>query len=494
MKELFNCRLRVLSPVHVGCDEVYEPTAFVVDEQAEELVSFDPLSFIESLSAADKARFSAICAKGDLASLIEIYKFMRGRRLDGTRVGVCPGFVEHYQKTLTLSSRDPRKLQNELNNFVVLRTAFESATQRPYLPGSAVKGALRTAYLNLLAGARTDRIRPNGNNANQKARSLEQILLDGGSFQTDPLRMLKVSDFTAVGPVQTRVVYAVNRSKKPTQQDQPRPYQILEVIEPGAEFVGTIRVDGAPTGAGIKRPLTLHAARASATHFFGAELKREQRELAGIGVGNGLRPLPEGAVILRIGRHSGAESVTIAGYRDIFIMKGKSRRDGRQDDHATTLWLAATNSKPQTNSALKPFGWVGLEEVSASELAALEQTEWERRKAEAVNQAAVALASGAAGTPNGAVVPAPEAVALIPAPEPPPRIVWERAALTWTAGSGELTATWEGRKALVKGKDLIPANLQDRLVAKKKKAKAVIARVTVEAIGNGFAIVAIEEI
>lgn len=91
--------------------------------------------------------------------------------------------------------------------------------------------------------------------------------------------------------------------------------------------------------------------------------------------------------------------------------------------------------------------------------------------------------------------PAPPTPASKPvAAEPPPRIVWEQAALGWNAGSQELTATWQGRKAIAKGKDLIPQSLQDRLFAKKKKAKTVFARVTVEAIGNGFKIVRIEEI
>ena len=69
-------RLKVVSPIHIGCDEVYEPTGFVVDEEKKELVSFDPAAFLGQLEQKELDRFSAICKKGTVASLLEIYKFI----------------------------------------------------------------------------------------------------------------------------------------------------------------------------------------------------------------------------------------------------------------------------------------------------------------------------------------------------------------------------------------------------------------------------------
>ena len=56
-----------------------------------------------------------------------------------------------------------------------------SHNQKPYLPGSSLKGAIRTAILNHLA------------QSNFNANGREDRLL-GGSFETDPLRLLKISD------------------------------------------------------------------------------------------------------------------------------------------------------------------------------------------------------------------------------------------------------------------------------------------------------------
>jgi len=143
--------IRILSPVHVGCDEVYEPMGFVVDENTCTLTAFDPLEFFRHLGQQDKDRFTAICRKGSLESIMELYKFMRKQRFDGYALDVCRGFVEHYKKTLSASATDSKKIQQELNNFTIARTAFSPVTQQPYIPGSAIKGALRTAYLNHLA-------------------------------------------------------------------------------------------------------------------------------------------------------------------------------------------------------------------------------------------------------------------------------------------------------------------------------------------------------
>ena len=61
MKESFRCFLKILSPVHVGCDEVYEPMGFTIDEKTQEMVVFDPFSLISQMPGEDKQKFSDIC-------------------------------------------------------------------------------------------------------------------------------------------------------------------------------------------------------------------------------------------------------------------------------------------------------------------------------------------------------------------------------------------------------------------------------------------------
>ncbi|MBA4395774.1 MAG: type III-A CRISPR-associated RAMP protein Csm5 [Syntrophus sp. (in: bacteria)] len=364
--------IRILAPVHIGCDEVYDPTGFVIDEGASMLHAFDPIDFFKSLPQQDKDRLAAICAKGSIESIIELYKFMKGRRFDGHRTSICGGFLDNYRKTLSIPVNDRRRIQQELNNFTIARTAFNPTTHIPYIPGSAVKGALRTAYLN---GRQSLKKLPRDKYSALRARGanqLEQDLLDGGSFASDPFRLLKVSDFHPLGPCRTKIVYAVNEKKKPSQFPACGHPQTLEVIEPGSVFVGTIQVLQPLAREVIKTPLTEQSLFESAGFFYGREKAREDAELSEADLPCLQMDDLAGALPLRIGRHSGSESLTIEGQRNIRIMQGGGRPATWSSKGATTFWMAAESSSGYRKSALRPFGWAALGELSAEMAARIE--------------------------------------------------------------------------------------------------------------------------
>ena len=78
-KETFRCVLKIASPVHLGCDDVYEPTGFVVDERNGRLTAFDPFRFIQNLPGDERENLSRLCRKGTVVSVLEIYKFFNGK-------------------------------------------------------------------------------------------------------------------------------------------------------------------------------------------------------------------------------------------------------------------------------------------------------------------------------------------------------------------------------------------------------------------------------
>jgi CRISPR-associated protein Csm5 len=359
-KETFRCALKIASPVHLGCDDVYEPTGFVVDEEKGRLMAFDPFRFIQDLPENERQELSHLCRKGTIESVLEIYKFFRGKQAGGREVELCNGFVDHYRKVLGLNANAKVVTQN-LNQFQIARTAFKSHDNRPYIPGTAVKGAIRTACLNALAGARNIPT-PRGRNA---SRDLQAKLIDyePWKMETDPFRLVKVSDFMPVGKIRTRIVYAINKKKKVSDREARGPYQILEVIEPGACFVGEIAVEKPQPGGYIRNPATLDGVLRSLNPFFRGENERECRELGKVSIdGLSVYPPSDGHV-LRIGRHSGAESITVNGHRNIRIMLGGGKKPVFRDK-ATTFWLASETDKNKTGRGLRPFGWVVLEPLS----------------------------------------------------------------------------------------------------------------------------------
>ena len=358
-KQIFKCYIKTLSPVHIGCDEVYEPTGFVMNESDRQIVVFNPVDFIGELSSEDRGRFTSICSKGTVSSILEIYKFLRNRSVSGRKVNVCRGFVDHYKKTLSMNLNNEKKIQQELNSFAIPRTSFSPSDQRPYIPGSSVKGSLRTAYTNLMEQKKK---LSNSEQKFNRGQDLEKELMDYSRVDDDPFRLVKVSDFMPVGDARTKIVYGVNVKKKISDKTPRGGAFFFEVIEPGACFEGSISVEQPATGAGIREPIDLQALLAGAFAFYSAENKRESKELAVVGITSSVKNNTD-ETLIRCGRHSGAESVTVDGHRSIRIMGKKGDRP-KYSDKATTFWLTSDVKKADNNKSLKPFGWASICELT----------------------------------------------------------------------------------------------------------------------------------
>lgn len=446
-----NCYIKTLAPVHLGCDEVYDPLTFAVDDEKKRLVVFDTAAFLSQLDRRKIESFTDLCRRGTPSSILEIYKFFSREKPTGREIAISESFVKHYKNTLRISDNDVRRVQQELNGFVIERTAFLPTTDRPYIPGSAVKGALRTAYLNLLmkekdaAAVRTD----NG-------RKLEESLLEG-SFATDPLRLLKVSDFMPVGEVRTKIVYAVNEKKRLSQFGARRPYQILEVIEPGAVFQGTIAIEAPPPEAEIRNPLKLDRLWRSLKEFYPHELQREQSELARINLKHSIGALEGNPLLLRLGRHSGAECVTIAAARAILIRGARGAK--RIEKGATTLWLACDAKMRKQSHNVTPFGWASFDRTGAEAQKTFEDRETTWRETIVTRQPKIQIH---------------EKPTVIEPTRPEPETEdWSDAHVTWNPGKSELTASHGQKKAVTKDMNLVHENLREKL-KKKKNIKASV--------------------
>ncbi|MBI4378138.1 MAG: type III-A CRISPR-associated RAMP protein Csm5 [Nitrospinae bacterium] len=366
MQKSLKIRLHVLSPIHIGCDDVYEPMSFVIDEKKQKLIDFDPLDFIKSLSSQDRQKFTEICMQGTVSSIVSIYKFIAGRPVTGREVEIATGLLSHYKRVKELSTYGEKKIKQELNQFAVSRTAYNPHSNLPYIPGSSLKGSLRTAYLSKLAKDKRIKGRMD------RAKDLEIELLDG-SFATDPFRLVKVSDFLAIGEVTTRIVYVVNKKKKTSKFEARGPFQILETIKEGAIFEGIINIQQPEQESEIIRPIQANEFLKSINDFYIPAANEENKITAGIGSGSIVvkrinerfkDKLGKTAFLFRIGRHSGAEAVTIEGNRWIKI--SPPRKPVKfSDKGATTIWLASETSKPNTNNGLLPLGWAVMEVVNA---------------------------------------------------------------------------------------------------------------------------------
>jgi CRISPR-associated protein Csm5 len=391
----WNLAITPLSPVHLGTGADYDPTGYVIDNGV--LYEFDGLAALSVLPEAKRRQLNSILSgRADQDMLLQVQAFFYGNKevLKGVsrrQIHVSPTIEAFYQERVGHVSQHEtggKKVQNKLE---IERSAWNPAKQQPFIPGSGIKGAIRTALLDdLNQGRPLNYSLKRDCQANTK---LQQDLMQG-SFHTDPLRLVSVADASPNQPEQfaTQVRFALNRKKQPvtnddgnlrqSQAEQQGLYQLLECLPemmPRA-FTGTVeiqRYDSMPSSkSSDKWPailFDLEQIASASNRFYGTHLNEEMAllkrrgyvdenwstQLSSLLSEHWLKTAlsEKRAFLLRVGRHSGAESVTLNGLRDIKIMMGKGKT--QQHLQAKTTWLAGDERQLRTN--MLPFGWLLIE-------------------------------------------------------------------------------------------------------------------------------------
>lgn len=177
--------LTLLSPIHIGCGEDYEPTNFVADVEKLLLYYFEPS--VVPLTAGERKRLGEL-ARGK--SIREIYKFYDSHfQLYSAYAANYVRFDRSTLKKITKLKDGDFGVGNKSNNKIEIpRTMYSVLNGRilPYIPGSTMKGAIHTAYLDRLAETYTGPF-----SSNEK---LDEQLLKG-KMAKSPLKLICLSDF-----------------------------------------------------------------------------------------------------------------------------------------------------------------------------------------------------------------------------------------------------------------------------------------------------------
>ena len=131
-----------LCPVHVGSGDTIEPFEYVLTDD-EWLVAIRMDEFIENLTEAQRREFLSLCDRAQFPFLRKWLREHAGRkRYERFALQVTPEAFRELRE----HQDDPNRL-GEIHLF-----ARHPGTGRPYLPGSSLKGAIRTALVD--AGAK----------------------------------------------------------------------------------------------------------------------------------------------------------------------------------------------------------------------------------------------------------------------------------------------------------------------------------------------------
>lgn len=401
--------ITTLSPTHIGTGESYEPTNYVIQDGV--LHEFDTSAVMKVLSANDREELLNIAnGKPDAEMIKTVQRFFYKRRTllmahAIQRIPVLPGVANLYDKRVGQTANreaDGRKVVNRLE---IDRTSFNPITRQPVLFGSSMKGAIRTALLDKInngAGLQkvtdhhTKKLRDE-NNMELQQRLFKYRTNRTRNLELDPMRLVQLSDAAWQGEAglpAVQVHLAVNRKKavvldeqgkqRKSQAETKELYQILECVAGWRyrAFSAQLNfqlVDSLSSlhNANLKLPVEesrFNMARVAkvCNDFYTPILEAENKLMQERGYLNEIwrntmqqfltaakSKMQNGeAFLLRVGRHSGAESVTLRGVRSIKIMKG----NGQQHENAETtktFWLAA-DEKDQSQNLL-PFGWLLVE-------------------------------------------------------------------------------------------------------------------------------------
>ncbi|HDD43806.1 MAG TPA: type III-A CRISPR-associated RAMP protein Csm5 [Candidatus Desulfofervidus auxilii] len=381
--KVIKIKLKTLSPVHIGSGESFTPDSFVIDQESKALLHFNPILFYEKINPKQWEELKKISEMKSISALVALYRFYN-RNLDKIKAfshkayPVPQELVETYQRVLSLKSE--KDIYQSFNNMEINRTCVEFHSNQPFIPGSSVKGSLRTGYLEKLLKEKFSKekdIHTLVDKYMKKPLDFEAYILnilnekEKLKLENDPFRFFKISDLRPENEVSTKILYQVNLKK--TTFKRARGVSLpIEVIPEGSIFYGEIKID-TPADPQNYPTFDLNKLLKGVKDHYREVLKEELELCKKYSLKNPVLYIQQfeltaykndKALLIKIGKHSGAEAVTLEGIRKIKIKTGKN--SWQIASQPTTFWVASKKKK-DVNGA-QHFGWVYLEFLDIHEL------------------------------------------------------------------------------------------------------------------------------
>ena len=404
-------KITTLAPVHIGCGEDYTPTDYVIDDKT--LFAFDSTAVNDALpeNACNQLK-SLVSGNRQDDVLKQIQRLFHEHRESlmtkaNHYLPVASGVADHYERRIGQTAQREDDGKRVINQLHIERTFYNPTNQRPVIPGSSLKGAIRTALLDFinnnkeLADKEKQFLQQKQEREQQRAnQELQQRLFDfhpgkrheihTEGFEKDPMRLIYLDDTHCARDdvIHSEICFAVNRPRREPAQGQSHrtmaedksPYQLLETLPELSLRTYSSRLTIQKVSQ-LKQENRLPANKfcwtieqiAQACNKFYLPLLKQEMKMIGqrsyvepdweqrmYKLLDSIEPLfhTNKAMLLRVGRHSGAEAVTLNGVRHIKIIQG-GNKDAKYEPRPRTLWLAA--DVQDLRSGMVPFGWLLIE-------------------------------------------------------------------------------------------------------------------------------------
>lgn len=188
MKELKNYKIKceILSPIHIGDGTEIEPFEYVIEDK---LYKINLNEFLYSLPENLSKELKELQTKNDLTGVRKFIKENINLK----------NFTEWQTDVSDAVKRIYNEKFDEPQNQLIM-SPFIRSSDKPYIPGSSIKGSIRTALLNLWS----DKIQGEPKDKN-RAQNVEAEILNAliwnekrqryqFNMDRDPFRALKIRD------------------------------------------------------------------------------------------------------------------------------------------------------------------------------------------------------------------------------------------------------------------------------------------------------------
>lgn len=364
--ENYQISITPLCPIHLGSGEDFLPTNYLIDNNL--LYEFDPSEAI--LNDAERQKLLLVANSNDIR---DVYLFFKNNPLPfrlcaQNKIAVSNKLSSDYRNKLGQNvqknnnnyqqNRNGSKKQSVINDLSIACTAKNYFNHQAIIPGSALKGCVRTVVLDRLLPA--DARKKYKNDRDEK--KLQQDLL--GSFNNDAFSAFKASDLSQRDEnIRTYAQYAYNYKKTGQDKTAKQVPIRLETITPNQyqAFQGELTIcekKDAKKLPHIKE--MIKALNKYHLRIWNKELelllekdiadskylKNIDRLITTLNLQNN-----DNIALIRLGKLCGAESKTLPELAQIKIMQGKGKQPVFRKE-TTTIWLTEGNL---------PFGWALLE-------------------------------------------------------------------------------------------------------------------------------------
>jgi len=373
-----------LTPIHIGCGLEIDPTEFNL--KGDRLMRFSPSLIIDNLHHDERSRFLAILDRADIK---EIQNFLRSH-FDESRHGL--GKIEVSEQ---FSQEFRARISNPGSQFRVEMMPRNNHSGRVYIPGSSLKGAIRTAVINHFTNQVPesrhkvhDAVRAEKRN---KARVLEEAALNRRHNEThkDLFRFIHVDDIILpddatridrvlnykVSGTESAIPMWIERLKSRADMQNPPKFTVILRINEQAMKNEMVRNE-------VGRTLDLKTLMHACNHFYWQRMVSEgdcfdQRQTNGDGWSFIKKLFPKGKtedgkivtiepstpfwnspeyqrkrILLRVGRFCHFESLSVDHLREGWNIQARRPIKG--------MGSSRTRCLLENGSRLVPFGWMVL--------------------------------------------------------------------------------------------------------------------------------------